>query len=123
MAGHMRAAGDAAGEARVLARQSAFVPTGEVYAALKDATRRAGDEQRLALLADQEARLRAVMARPAGLRAQGRAALARAVADGDAALTAIVITSYSIHYTKLYDIRRSPATSSNPGPTFLTTTG
>lgn len=90
LAGHFQVSGDAAGEARVRARQSAFVPTREVWAALADAARRAGDEGRLALLADQDARLRAVMARPAALRAQARAALARAEQDGDGQLAAIL---------------------------------
>lgn len=86
LAAHLRSQGDAAGEVGARVRQSAFLPTPETFAAVRDAAARANDASRLALLDAQEARLRAVLARPAGLRAQARAAFERAQARGDGPL-------------------------------------
>ncbi len=89
-AGHLAAAGDFAGETRVRARQSAFLPTPETFAALAVAASRAGDRERLAKLAEQEERLRAALSRPAALRAQAKASLSRAESLGNEALAGLL---------------------------------
>lgn len=98
LAGHFQAMGDAKGEADVRARQSAFLPTPETFAALREAAARAEDAERLAKLEEQESRLRAVLARPAALRAQAKAALARAEEAGDAPLADILASWLTGHF-------------------------
>lgn len=95
---HFQTMGDAAGEAAARARQSAFLPTRETFAALGKAAARAGDAARLAQLKEQESRLRAAMARPAALRARAKAALARAETAGDALLAQILSGWLTEHF-------------------------
>ncbi len=87
---HCRENGDTAGVLSLLVQKSAFFPTPETFAAMKQAAVLAGDASRLAALADQDDRIGAVMARPLSLRAQARGAMSRAGAVGNDGLAAIL---------------------------------
>lgn len=90
LADHCREIGDVPGELAALVRKSAFIPTPETFAAMNDAAARAGDQGRLAVLADQDSRIEAVLSRPASLRAQARGAIRRAESTGNPGLAAIL---------------------------------
>ena len=90
LAAHCRETGDASGELAALVRKSAFIPTPETFTAMRDAAARAGDQPRLAALAEQDGRIGSVLSRPASLRAQARGAVRRAEETGNHQLSAIL---------------------------------
>ena len=90
LAGHCRETGDVSGELAALVRKSAFIPTPETFAAMRDAASRAGDHARLAALDGQDERIRAVVSRPASLRSQARGSIRRAEDTNNPGLAAIL---------------------------------
>ncbi len=81
---------DLPSELSSLVQKSAFFPTPQTFARLKEVAVKCGDESRLLMLTDQDSKLEKVLGRPSILCAQAKSAMSRAKVAGNESLCRII---------------------------------